>query len=106
MRILIDECLPRKLRLLLVGHEAITVAQAGWSGIQNGKLLALAQEGFDVFVTIDQNIIAQQNISKYSLAIIVLESPSNELEFLVPLVPKILELLSRPISGVYRITSY
>ena len=56
MRILIDECLPRKLRLLLVGHEAITVAQAGWSGLKNGKLLALAQEGFDVFITIDQNL--------------------------------------------------
>lgn len=103
MRILIDECLPRKIRLLLVGHEAMTVAQAGWSGIKNGKLLGLAQEGFDVFLTIDQNLAAQQNLSQFSIAIVVLESNSNELEQLVPLIPQLLSLLSKPISGLHRV---
>jgi len=105
MRILLDECLPRKLRLLLVGHEAITVTQAGWSGIKNGQLLTLAQEGFDVFLTIDQNMVAQQNLPEYDLAVVILEAQSNVLEALLPFVPKILELLSRPISGVHRITA-
>lgn len=105
MRILIDECLPRKLRLLLVGHEAITVTQAGWSGIKNGKLLELAQEGFDAFITIDQNLVAQQSLSKYNLAVIVLEAKSNDLEALVSLVPKVLDLLSNKITGIHRITA-
>jgi len=105
MRILLDECLPRKLRLLLVGHEAITVTQAGWSGIKNGQLLTLAQEGFDVFLTIDQNMVAQQNLPEYDLAVVILEAQSNVLEALLPFVPKILELLSRPISGIHRITA-
>ena len=103
MKILLDECLPRKLRLLLVGHEAITVTQAGWTGLKNGKLLALAQEGFDVFLTIDQNLAAQQNLPGFKIAVIVLESNSNELEHLVPLVPILLELLSKPITGLHRL---
>ena len=105
MRILLDECLPKKLRLLLVGHEAITVTQAGWSGITNGKLLALAQEGFDVFLTIDQNLATQQNLRKFRIAVIVLESQSNELEHLSVLIPKLLELLSKPLIGLYRVSS-
>ncbi len=48
MRLLLDECLPRKLGRLLEGHEAQTVNEMGWLGIQNGKLLALASEAFDV----------------------------------------------------------
>ena len=103
MRILLDECLPRKLRLLLVGHEAITVTQAGWSGIRNEKLLGLAQEGFDVFLIIDRNLAAQQNLSQFKIAVVVLESTSNELEQLIPLVPRLLELLSRSVSGLHRI---
>jgi len=103
MKILLDECLPRKLGLLLVGHEAVTVAQAGWKGIKNGELLALAQEGFDVFLTIDQNLAAQQNLPKFKIAVIVIESKSSELEQLVCLVPKLLELLARPVTGVHHI---
>jgi hypothetical protein len=103
MRILLDECLPKRLRLLLVGHEVITVTQAGWAGIKNGKLLGLAQEGFDVFLTIDQNLAAQQNLPLFNIAVVVLESNSNELEHLVPLVPKLLELFSTAISGLHRV---
>ena len=105
MKILLDECLPRKLRLLLLGHEAITVTQAGWKGLKNGKLLALAQEGFDVFITIDQNLAAQQNLPNFEIAVIILESNSNELEQLALLVPKLLELLAKPIKGLHRITA-
>lgn len=105
MKILLDECLPRKLGLLLLGHEVVTVSQAGWSGIKNGKLLTLAQEGFEVFLTIDQNLAAQQNLPKFKIAIIILESNSNELEQLVPLVPKLLELFSKPINGLHRIAA-
>ncbi len=104
MSVLLDECLPRKLSVHLVGHEVLTVPQAGWAGLKNGKLLAAAQDSFDVFVTIDQNLVAQQNVSNIQIAVIVLESISNELEHLVPLVPQLLSVLKEPsLTGIYRV---
>ena len=55
MRILFDESLPIGIAALLTGHEAISVQRAGWSGVRNGKLLALASTHFDVLLTVDQN---------------------------------------------------
>ena len=55
MRILLDEDIPRRLGALILGHEVTTVQRCGWAGIKNGKLLALAADTFDVFVTMDQN---------------------------------------------------
>ena len=83
MRVLLDECLPRKLGSLLVGHEVITVGKAGWAGIKNGMLLALAQVSFDVFLTIDQNLPAQQNLSLFRISVVVLVAKSNKLSRLV-----------------------
>ncbi len=71
MRILLDEDLPRRLGQLLVGHEASTVQRNGWSGVKNGKLLALAASRFDVFLTMDGNLEYQQNLSTLPLAVLV-----------------------------------
>ena len=62
MRILLDEDLPRRLGSLLVGHETTTVQRAGWPGIKNGKLLALAGTKFDLFLTMDSGLEFQQNL--------------------------------------------
>lgn len=56
MRILLDESLPRKLKLELAGHEAHTVQTQGWAGLENGALLRAASQEFQVFVTGDQNL--------------------------------------------------
>jgi uncharacterized protein DUF5615 len=56
MKVLLDECVPRKLRLELTEHAVLTVTEHGWSGIKNGKLLALAETEFEVFLTVDQNL--------------------------------------------------
>ena len=53
MRVLLDECLPRRLGLELTGHLVSTVPQAGWAGISNGKLLALIASNYDTFLTVD-----------------------------------------------------
>lgn len=90
MRILLDEDIPRHLGNLLTGHVVSTVPKCGWSGIKNGKLLALASAAFDVFLTADQNIEFQQNLAKLPLAIVVLVAESNRLESLEPLVPQAL----------------
>lgn len=62
MKILLDECLPRKLKFELSGHEAYTVPQMGWASKKNGELLALMSEQFDVFLTVDSNMQHQQNL--------------------------------------------
>ena len=51
MRILLDESDPSRLAAMLVGHEAVSVQRRGWSGVKNGKLLALAATEFDVLLT-------------------------------------------------------
>lgn len=94
MRILLDEDLPRRLAELLVGHEVSTVQRSGWTGVKNGKLLALAAPEFDVLVTMDQNLEFQQNIAALPIAVLVVEAASNRLEHLVPLVPAILKELN------------
>lgn len=65
MRVLLDECLPRKLKQDLANHEVLSVTERGWSGVENEELLKLAQAEFDVFLTIDQNLKYQQ-ISRLS----------------------------------------
>lgn len=56
MRVLLDECLPRRLKNEIPGHEVFTAREAGLAGKKNGELLVLAAAGFEVFVTIDQNL--------------------------------------------------
>jgi hypothetical protein len=59
MRVILDECLPRRLGSELSGHAVFTVQQVGLAGLANGELLARIQGSFDAFVTIDQNLEAQ-----------------------------------------------
>ncbi len=93
MRVLLDESLPRKLGLALVGHQTTTVPRRGWAGLKNGRLLRAASSEFDALVTGDQNLEFQQNLSKLPIAVIVLIAYDNRLETLSPLVPRLLEVL-------------
>jgi hypothetical protein len=63
MRLLLDECVPARFRRALPSHQISTVVQDGWSGIKNGKLLALSATSFDAFITVDKNLPYQQNMS-------------------------------------------
>jgi hypothetical protein len=91
VRILLDEQLPRQLVTHLPGHAVRTVQQQSWTGLKNGELLANAEAaGYDVFLTGDQNLEFQQNISKLQLAVVVLCAASNALEDLLPLMPSAL----------------
>jgi predicted nuclease of predicted toxin-antitoxin system len=78
MKVLIDECAPRALKLILAsnGHEFLTVQDAGWSGKENGELLALAEVEFDVLVTLDTNLRYQQNLAGRKISIVVLRAQS------------------------------
>jgi hypothetical protein len=66
MKILLDESVPQKLRLLIEGgHIVATVWFQGWSGLKNGALLDAAEKtGFDLFITADQELTDQQNLGR------------------------------------------
>ena len=93
MKLLIDECLPRPLKRLLVEHECKTVQEMGWSGQKNGALLALADRQFDVLVTMDQGIEYQQQLANLEIAVLVVSARSNQIDDLAPLVPAALDAL-------------
>ena len=100
MRILIDECAPRRLRHELPGHDVRTVPEMGWSGKTNGELLQLmTAQGFDVFLTTDQNLRYQQNLKSAGIAVVILVAPTNRAADLVPLMPSVLAAIKTVQAG-------
>jgi hypothetical protein len=85
MRVLLDECLPRKLKSNIRADFVSTVPEMGWASIENGALLHLAELEFDVLLTRDKNLEYQQNLGTFDLAVIVLVAPTNDIEDLRPL---------------------
>jgi hypothetical protein len=100
VRVLLDECVDARLAEHIVGFEVFTVHDRGWTGITNGKLLALAQAEFDAFVTVDRNLAFQQNIPKFALAVLLVHAVSNRLADLLPLVPEIQRVLAIAERGI------
>ena len=94
MRVLLDECLPRRLKRDLIGHEARTAPEMGWAGKRDGELLLLAEGEFDVLLTVDRRLRYQQNLSVFNIAVIVMVAATNRLLDLQPLMPGVLEKLS------------
>jgi hypothetical protein len=101
MKVLLDECVPRKLRRELAEHEVLTVTERGWSGIKNGKLLTLAEAEFDVFLTVDQNLKYQQNLTAFNIGVILLVARNNRLKTLLPLMSEAREALGNIKAGVF-----
>ena len=100
MRVLLDECVPKRLGRSLVGHAVRTVPREGWSGKQNGELLALmAAAEFEVLLTVDQGIPHQRNLQAARVAIVVMVGASNQLVDLLPLVPDLLATLGTVQAG-------
>jgi hypothetical protein len=71
----------------------------GWASIKNGELLALASQKFDVFVTVDRNLSFQQNLAPLTIAVVVLQAPTNRLADLQLLVPRLLLAIASAIPG-------
>jgi predicted nuclease of predicted toxin-antitoxin system len=94
MKILLDECLPLDLRRSFPGTDAHTVQWAGFKGKKNGELLEAAEAaGYEVLLTVDQGIPHQQNPVDRKLAVLVLRSPTNQIQDLLPLMDGILQAL-------------
>lgn len=94
MRVLLDECLPRKLRLEFSDLDVSTVSAQGWSGTTNGQLLRQAARQFDVLITADQRLRYQQDLSRFEIAVIALKARSNKMSDLRPLIPACDEALT------------
>src|ERR1035437_9044901 len=88
MRLLIDECVDERLRLLFPGYDCQTVRFAGLAGLKNGRLLKAAETaGFDVLITVDRHIPDQQNLTQRGIAVLILCGSTNRLRDLERLVP-------------------
>jgi hypothetical protein len=94
MRILLDECMDEGLRHCFLGHDCQTCRYAGLKGLSNGRLLAAAEQaGFEVLITVDQNISHQQRLLGREISLIVLQARSTNFDDLSQLVPDVLAAL-------------
>ena len=94
MRIPLDECVDEELRHCFGGHHCQTCRYAGLKGLTNGRLLAAAgQAGFDVPITVDQNLPHQQSLQGRAISIVVLQARTTTFDDLVALIPDALDAL-------------
>lgn len=99
MKVVLDECLPRRLLRHLSDHIVTTVPRQGWAGVTNGDLLELVESEFDVLLTMDSNIVHQQNLSNLHICLVVLHGPNSRYETLQPLLPEIKQAISQAKPG-------
>lgn len=78
MKVLLDECVNRKLKSRLTGIEVYTVAEMSWRGLYNGNLMRVAIDAkFDVLLTVDKNLEYQQNLGNYDIIVVVFDVLKN-----------------------------
>lgn len=88
MKILLDECVTKRFKKYLEEFEVFTVRELGLSGVKNGKLMTYCVENnFDILLTIDKNLLFQQNLEKYPVTIVVLNCLTSKIEELITFLP-------------------
>ena len=102
MKVFLDECVDWRLARDIIGHDVKTAREMKWTTIKNGVLLTLASQHFDVFVTVDRNLSFQQNLSAFSIAVVVLHAKTNWLADLRPLIPGLLMAIDAAQPGTAR----
>ena len=90
MKLLLDECLPWRLKRDFTGHDVSTVEGAGFKGLKNGRLLQAASGNFDVLITVDKSIPNQQNLASLNIALLIFRTQNNKYETLKQLEPQAL----------------
>ncbi len=95
MKVLLDECVTRYLKSDFTGHEVLTVEEAGFKGLKNGRLLHSISNQWDVLVTVDQNLEYQQNLKLHTIAVIVLKAKRSTYPMLKSLMPQVLITLEK-----------
>ena len=88
MKILLDECVTKRLKKHLEEFEVFTARELGLGGLKNGKLMTYCVENnFDILLTIDKNLMFQQNLDKHPVTIVVFNSFSSKIEKLIYFLP-------------------
>ena len=95
MKVLLDECVTHYLKRDFAAHEVLTVEEAGFKGLKNGRLLQAASGQYDVPVTVDQNLQYQQNLKTLAIAVVVLKAKRSTYPILKLLMPQVLEILEK-----------
>jgi len=94
MKVLLDECVPRKFKGSLSGHDCSTVPDEGLAGKKNRELLAPAESaGFQVFLTLDRGIECQQNLHPRTIAVVIIRTKSSQMAELLLHIPDLLRAL-------------
>ncbi|WP_181307271.1 hypothetical protein [Rufibacter sp. XAAS-G3-1] len=100
MKLLLDENLPKRLKLDFPEHEIFPVSDKGWNGKKNGEpRQLLLTERFDGLLAFDKNLQFQQNFKKYAVPFFALNAPGNTYTTLKTLVPAIRETLRDPLKA-------
>lgn len=96
MKILLDECVTKRLKNHLNVFDVFTVRELGLSGTKNGKLMAYCVENkFDILLTIDKNLMFQQNLELYPITIVVFDSVTSKLEELITFLPSFINQIEK-----------
>ena len=89
MRVLLDECVPSRLKKAFPGHAVKTVTEAGWRTSKDGPLLEFAEGRFDVFVTVDRRLETENDLSGFGLGFIIARVPNNRLDSFEPILDEL-----------------
>ena len=104
-KVLLDECLPKKLKYRIeeldINFFVKTTPEMGWASLSNGQLLSVAEVEFDVFVTSDKNLSFQQFIPTSSIQVVLLKAKTNTYEDLVTLVEKLSSVIKDHEPGIF-----
>jgi predicted nuclease of predicted toxin-antitoxin system len=96
MKILLDECITKRLKEHLAEYEVLTVRELSLSGMKNGELMTFCVENnFDILLTIDKNLMFQQNLDQYPVTIVVLNCRTSKIEELVTFLPSFKSQLNK-----------
>lgn len=98
-RVLFDEDVPRQLRRDLPEFSIVTVQEQGWSSVQNGELLRLASDHFDVLVTADKRLHKQQNVARFRIGVVVIATLDTRLPALQAVLPQLRSAIDRVMPG-------
>jgi hypothetical protein len=72
VRILLDECVPARLKKAFPGHAVQSVTETGW-------------RTSNVFVTVDRKLETQNDLRKFKLGFIIARVPNNRLDAFEPI---------------------
>ncbi len=84
MKVLLDECVPRKLRREIANHEVRTVTESGWSGLKKWRASRIGRGRVRCLPHVDQNLIFQQNQQRFNIGIILMAARNNRFKTLLP----------------------